>query len=315
MAMKKDVIYEAMGEIDPDLLDNFDQKYKISRLELAKRKEKKSKQNWKILQVAACCVLLMGAGTGLVRHFVGNGFYEDKIGGGSHSTFETITHTVYEEREDGFYYIFEGEELNITDYCSDTDYFFAPVLDAGGTGYIMVIGGNQGERGFWLGHYEQGNYLVGQWDSEIYGEEITDLFFDFPVSPYPSLIWAHHAPHFLSYELSPDFYQETLPDVVELDYGTANKIADIGYHIQGYDLDFYNYAEMTKYIYKELWLKTDWCNGASVDHPKYSNQEGDTFDVSIYDDWTEQREAEVREILDAMDITYTLKFVGVYGAG
>ncbi|MFI3250732.1 MAG: hypothetical protein R3Y07_07200 [Eubacteriales bacterium] len=307
--MKNEVIYRAVGEIDPDLLDHFDQNYKMTRLELAKRKEKKSKQTWKIIKAAACCILLMGAGTDLVRHFAGNGYYEEKLSGGFRSSFVAITHTVYEEREDGFYYIFEGAELNITDYCSDTDYFFAPVLDAGGTGYIMVIGGNKGERGFWLGHYEQGNYLVGQWDSEIYKEAVTDLFYDFPVSPYPPLIWAHHAPHFLSYDLSEDFYQEILPDVVELDYGTANKIAEIGYHIEGYDLEFYNFAEMVKYVPLELQRQTDWCTGVGIDHPKFYYQEGNTLDISIYNDWSEEREAEVRRILDEVGFSYTLEFV------
>lgn len=307
--MKKDVIYRAIGEINPDLLENFDQKYKITRLEIAKRKDRKSKQNWKMIQVAACLMLLMGAGTGLVRHFVGDGFYKDKMTGGFHATFDTITHTVYEERDDDFYYIFEGAELNITDYCSDTDYFFAPVLDAGGTGYIIVIGGNEEERGFWLGHYELGNYLVGQWDSEIYGEAMTSLFFDFPVSPYPTLTWAHHAPHFLSYDLSEEFYQEILPDVVELEYGIGNKIDEIGYHIQGYDLGFYIYPEMMDYVTLELIRQTDWCTGVGVDHPKMSNQEGDTMDISIYDDWSEDREREVREILDEIGFPYTLQFM------
>lgn len=313
--MKKDIIYRAVGEIDSDLLENFEQNYNITRLELAKRKERKAQQNWKILQVVACCALLMGAGTGLVRHFVGGGFYEDKLMGGSHSTFDTITHTVYEEREDGFYYIFQGAELNITDFCSETDYFFAPVLDAGGTGYIMLIGGAEGERGFWLGHYEQGNYLVGQWDSQLYGEAVTDLFYDFPVSPYPSLIWAHHAPHFLSYQLPQAFYQEILPDVVELDHGTAHKIHELGYHIQGYDLKSYNFPEMSNYVNLELNSRTDWCRGVSVNYPQSTNQEGETLEISLYHAWTQDREGEIRGILDEIGFPYTLDFVGVNGAG
>lgn len=309
MDMKKEIIYEAVGEIDPDLLEDFEQNYKITRLELAKRKEKKSKQTWKILQVAACFTLLMGAGTGLVREFADGSVFKwkDADKKGFHWTGEELTEKFYEEREDGLYYIFDGAEVDVTEYCSETDYVLIPDLDAGGTGYIAVLGGEKGERGLILNHYEQGELLIGQTEHELVKDSrIFSPSYDEIDAKLPQFIWNHHAIHFMGHELEETWYQS--PDIIENDYGTAEKVGENLFFVQGYELGFYTPGEQLHYAMEECFMQVDWLSSFGGDHTSQLNQEGDTLLLYVYDDWTEEREAEICAVLDEIGFPYVLNF-------
>lgn len=324
MAMKKEIIYRAMGEIDPDLLDNFDQTYHRTPLESGKGKDTKGKSSLKILQVAACLVLLMGAGVAnmLQREFTGGDIFqwhnEDKQGYSYERN--TTPEEVYEEREDGFYYIFQGAEVEISSYCSDSDYFLAPVLDENGTGYVLVIGGEKGARGFLLKHFEEGTFFIGHGYNEIYGSEISwkpnedepDIEL---ASSYPQLVWNHHATHLLGHRLSPDWFGRDLPEMLPTNLGEAQKIDGDYFYVQGEALGFYLPYEQSNYIYEELFFlrrmnpDVDWLKNMAVTAPI----DIPVVEVVVQDDWTAEREALLREILDETGVPYSLEFVGVHG--
>lgn len=320
---KDDVFFKAMGEIDQELLDHFDKNFIMTPSEKKKSEKIRKLTKNKLAWVAVCCLVFMSTNNSLVYDLPGGLHFEKKLfDSGFRASSSDITHLVYEERGDEIYYIFEGEEQNITEYCSDTDYFMAPVLNVGGTGYVVVIGGNAGERGFGISHYEYGEYLVGQWGSEIHGTDLDLWFYDTLTCPYPSLTWAHHSTHFLTHDLSEQFYQnETLPETIILENGTADKISDIGYHVKGYDLGFYVYAEAAQYVREELeFLRTEYGVEYSVAYPEskkhnefgYYINVGDEsaihIEIKIDEQWTIQRELEIKAVLDDIGVAYILDF-------
>lgn len=301
-----DLFYKAMGEIDPQILNEIE--------EIERNEEKPMKKKMNLVAMVACCILLIGAGNGLVRELTGGGIFEWKNSEKTGFSFsgEEISHKIYEEREDGLYYIFEGEHINITEYCSDTDYFVAPVLDENGTGYITVIGGKKGERGFILNHFEHKEFFIGQTENEILEypsiEMIQpDKLFNHVNSALPQIIWNHHATHFIGHTLSEEWIES--PETIENNYGSATKIGDNFYYVQGIEIGVYTPREQLNYITEELFLQVDWITSVGGEHPALLNQEGDIIKVNIYDEWTQDRELEVIEILDKIGFPYTLEFI------
>lgn len=275
------------------------------------RPEKKqmfSKTYKKVFLVASCCMLLMGAGSSLMREFKGGIVFEwssqEKRGYGfSHNN---IKDEIFVENENGLYYIFDGANIEISAYCSDDSYFIAPVLDENGTGYVVVVGGVKGERGFLLKHFELGDFFVGQGENEIYGEEVSLN----PVSlsgevasSYPQLLWNHHATHFLGTTLNDKWFGDNLSDILENDYGIAKKIYDNFYYVECSELDFYTATEKERYINSEMMYCFDWINSI------YSNAKDDKcVIISIDADWTETRENEVIKKLNEIGFNYELTF-------
>lgn len=54
---------------------------------------------------------------------------------------------IYEEIDGELFFTYDGSNQNITEYCSMEDYFAYENIDENGNGYIMVVGGVEGERG------------------------------------------------------------------------------------------------------------------------------------------------------------------------
>ncbi len=303
---KANLFYQAMGEIDINILKELEEmELKLGKANgIEKRKAKKKKI---LIGALVGCTLLMGAGTGLMRQFAGGIVFEwknsDKINYSLSA--DSIVDKVYEEREDGLYYIFEGAELNITEYCSDTDYFLAPVLDELGNGYVMVVGGDEGERGFLLKHFDFGEFFIGQEENEIFIQDVSTYrdYIQGATSNYPQLIWNHHATHFLGKNLSEDFYGSDLPDIIETEYGVAEQVGENVYHVQGEKLGVYSIQEQENYIMKELMWKIDWITGLGAD-----GSDGEVIKVRIDEDWTQEREREARELLEEIGFSYQLEF-------
>lgn len=255
--------------------------------------------------------LLMGAGTGLVRELADGSLFEwkneDKTG--FHHSGDDVADMFYEERVDGLYYIFDGAEVNVTEYCSDTDYVVIPDLDAGGTGYVAVLGGEKGERGLILNHYEQGELLIGQSEHELvkYSQMVNPTLGEV-VSPLPQFVWNHHAIHFIGHDLDENWYQSA--KIIENDYGTAEKVGENLYFVQGHELGEYNSWEQLNFVSQECYMRVDWLSSFGGSHSAQLNQEADTLELSTHDDWTEEREAELRAVLDEIGFPYTLEFVG-----
>lgn len=275
--------------------------------------------------LSVCCVCLLAYKSTLITHLPGGGRYEKSMFGyGSSFSARTMHHLFYQERGDEIYYIFEGAEENITEYCSATDYFLTPVTDAKGNGYIAIVGGDAGERGMGLLHYDKGEFYVGQWDSELYDIDINTNFYKFENCQYPTLTWAHHATHSIGNDLSTEFFaNKTLPDTITLEYGTANKISDIGYHVVGYDLGFYVYSEVEDIVYDELdFLRSKYdahyvCS--YIDGFPYSENEFSTaivdensppINISIYTETDPTIESATKNVLDELGYLYEIEFIG-----
>lgn len=305
--MEQERISEMLSGIDEDLLlDTMGEDGSIKKRWTSKVMVK--------IAIAACFVLLLGAGNSLVRHLAGGStFLWNEAGTGYRFSTEEIREKVYEERENGFYYIFEKSELNITDYCSESDYFLYLNLDKNGTGYIVVVGGGEGERGYLLKHFQQGELLVGQGYSEIYGMESSgpipyfqDVINNSPqISNFPQLIWNHHATHLIGDTLPSTWYQEDLPDILEMDNGKGEKVETNAYHVQVESLGILGSYEQANYAMSELSLRLDWLSSCDVGGQEHEN---DVIDVYLHEKWTSQREAEAKVILDEIGIPYDLNF-------
>ncbi|MFI3116138.1 MAG: hypothetical protein R3Y12_08380 [Clostridia bacterium] len=289
---KADVFYKAMGEINADILNNVENMDKKTNLHIVKRKS--------LVAVVACCVLLMGASSTVIK-LAGGGSFSWKNSGGYSVNYDVLTGKVFEEREDGLYYIFDDQEINITEYCSAENYFIDTVLDDFGTGYIMVVGGDEGERGYSLSHFERGKFLLCQDDSEIYGVKtrLSATYGNEVKSSFPQLIWNHHAIHFIGYDLTENwFFQE---DIIENEYGTAVKIAENMYFVKGCDLDFYSTDEKLYYISNEIQTQVDWLTTKG-----FSYDDNGVIEVIIYDGLSEEQEKEIRDILDEIGFEYII---------
>lgn len=298
--MKKDIMYKAVGEVNPTFLSEFEQ------MEGQTMKKSGKIQGYKGALVAASVVLLLGASGGVLREFVGGGEYQLSPDGlSATATFQPITSQVFREEGERLFYIFDGNELEITDYCSESEYFLAPVLDETGSGYVLVIGGDVGERGYSLRHFEQGRFVAAQSDSALYGSAVDfgDSSKEAVSVSYPQATWFRHAVQFVGANLSDTW--DTLADSLELDLGTGTKVSDLGYHVEGYDLGELSTSEQSTLIYLELakeiqWLEQFGCGYSALE---------DCQMVTVESQWTEEKEAEVQAVLDEIGISYQLLFV------
>lgn len=291
-----------MGGINHTILDE------IEEMERMEGQTMKKKMN--LVAVAACCVLLMGAGTGLVRYFEGGGHvvYDDD-GNVFGAGFTHMADEVFVEEGEELHYIFQGNQIEISQYCNETDYFIHPVLDEHGTGYVMVIGGEEGERGYALNQYSNGEFIMSQSELEGYESDLTMIASLTPenMAGYPQFIWSRHSNEFLGYYIDTEWY--SLPDTMVTDFGTATKIGEAFYMVEGEALGDFSLEEQAKIIQKELqkpesWIKSMGTGGSYVREDSYRHE------VSIYDTWSEEREEEVRGILDGLGFDYELEFRG-----
>lgn len=233
---KNHTLYQAIGEIDPDILWEVEE---IQKKPVQKPKKIAAKN--KGLWVAVACVLLMGASNNsLVRDLIGGGRIQfHPSGGGFRGSFTSLEGRVYEEQENQLFYIFESSLLskkqeNITAYCSETDYYFVPRIDEGGTGTIIVVGGEQGDRGTLLMHYERGDLVTIESHHDAHPNGYGSIFYGIHSNGYKE-DWARHVLYFLSPDdtISPEFWGSNLPHTLENHYGTAEKVTDHGYWVQG----------------------------------------------------------------------------------
>lgn len=262
--------------------------------------------------MVACCALLMGAGVNvLVLELTGGNIFEwsnhEKQGYTYQET--TTADEVYQEREDGLFYIFEGTELDISEYCNENDYFLSSSLDKNGTGYIVAVGGEKGERGFLLKHIQQGKLLIGHGSSEIYGGEVTLLpNEDVGVaSSFPQLTWNHHATHFIGDTIPENWLNS--PQIIRNEFGVGEKISKNFYSVKGENVGFYTAQEQLNYVSTEAPFQLEWLSGIAGSFIEGSTSEDITLSLGVFDEKTDQREAELREFLDKLGFNYSLQFM------
>ncbi len=303
-----DLFYKAMGGINPTILDE------IEEMERMEGQTMKKKMN--LVAVAACCVLLMGAGTGLVRHLNDDGgvlFYDQGslVGGGFTFMYDDIIRAEGEE----LFYIYEDNNVEISDYCTDDSYFVHPALDENGTGYVVVIGGDEEDRGYSMYHYANGKYLASQselWDSAVtlsgefhYEGEFLQINTSEIPANYPLLAWSHHSSKLLGLEIAQDWI--SLADSIEGD--TAQKVGESYYLVQGESATSFTVDEeqnIIRHALDEAGLKG---YGPGV----YENSDGSyKHFVRLGNDttWTEAEEATAREILDELGFPCVLELRG-----
>lgn len=306
-----DLFYQAMGGIDPEILAEIEE----TEQEIEGRGGQIMKKKVNFLVAAACCVLLLGAGSGFVRYLneMGGVLFYDKgsiVGGG----FTHLYHKVLREENEQLFYIYEENTIDITDYCSKDLYFVHSSLDEKGTGSIMVIGGDVGERGYSMYHYENGVYLASQseisdtlspwnWGFHYVGELFQVVTDEIP-SNFPLMVWSYHSSKFLGLELSSDWI--SLPETIQNQHGTAHKIADSFYWVQGEESTSFNVDEESNIIRQALEQENLVDFSAGI----HENQDGTyTHFVRVggFATWTETEITKAKEILDKLGFSYVLE--------
>lgn len=294
-------IFMAIGGIDPKLLE------KVEDMEQKPKTREKKRPN--IWVAVACCALLFGAGSEMVRDFVSGSQIRWQEGGQAVFSGENISKKVYREDDDGFFYTFQGENMDVTDFCSEENYILDVQVDANGTGYVMAVGGGFEGRGYYLFYFESATFYLGEGVAEPYDLlEMTDksIHQGEVDSAYPHLIWNHHATHFLGYELPREFFAGNLPDLVENDMGIGKKIGDTLYFVEGNDINYYTEWEMGIYLKFTLEQSIDWSGGLNWTYFPDEN----LFEVHLLDPWSEELEIQSKKILDDLGYPYELKFIG-----
>lgn len=301
-----DLFYKAMGGINPTILDE------IEEMERMEGQTMKKKMN--LVAVAACCVLLMGAGTSLVRHLNDDGgvlFYDQGslVGGGFTFMYDDIIRAEGEE----LFYIYEDNNVEISDYCTDDSYFVHPALDENGTGYVVVIGGDEGDRGYSMYHYDHGKYLASQselWDSAVTlsgefhynGDDFQVDTSEIPAN-FPLFTWSYHSSKLLGLGIAPDWI--FLADSIEGD--TAQKVGESYYLVQGEGATSFTVDEEQNIIFQALFdvgFDVFGTGGSHLSDGSYRHE------VSFYEPSAVEREEEIRGILDGLGFDYELDFRG-----
>lgn len=306
-----DLFYKAMGAIDPEILEEVEEMEQ--ELDQHERQIMKKKVNF--LLVAACCVMLLGAGSGFVRylHEMGSVLFYDKgdvVGGG----FTHLYHKVLREENEQLFYIMEENAIDISEYCSKDDYFVHPSLDKNGTGFVMVIGGDVGERGYSMYHYEKGIYLASQseisetltpwnWGFHFVGELFQMETNEIPAN-FPLMVWSHHSSKFLGLELSSDWI--SLPDTIQNQQGTATKIGDSFYWVQGEEATSFSVDEESNIIRQAL-EQEDLADFSAGIHENQDGTYTHFVRVAGFATWTEADMEKAEEILEELGFSYVLE--------
>lgn len=255
LAEREHLFYEAMGEIDCDIL------YQVEKMQQKPVNPKiygKKQGQQKALWAAVACFCLLGAShNGSILNLVGGGRVLLKENGGISGSFVSLEGRVYSEKDGLLQYHFESslfskQNLDITAYCSDRDYYLVPQLDEGGTGYVMAVGGRAGNRGSILAHYQQGTLVVIQGDMD---RGTDPELFSADACPFQD-VWARHFMNVLGKDgfISSDLWGKDLGDLLITDYGMAEKVTEQGYWIQGYDQEPFTLWEAVSVVMYEMRL-------------------------------------------------------------
>lgn len=223
---KGEIFYRAMGEIDPSILEE------VCEMEQAVE-FKKRKIN--IFVLVACLIMLIGANSARDHYFAGGTKFSWKNSEKTKSSasFRDLTDEMYDEREDGLYYIFENDGFDITQYCSGTEYFLAVNLNDGGTGYIVAMGGEKGARGYFISYYDKGEMLLGHGYDEVYGFANSHMYrADNIVGDLSEVVWYQHCAYFMGIDIPNEWFGDDLPEKLANEIGLAQKICGNYYHVQ-----------------------------------------------------------------------------------
>lgn len=118
--------------------------------------------------------LVAWTGNFVMKHLALGGTYtqsHDPLLGtttGSVSMGETIR--VFEEIEGEVFFTYEDNHQNITEYCTSSTYFAHEVLDESGNGFVIVIGGSEGNRGQFVYNFEDHTMFAGTGDFDGDGD-------------------------------------------------------------------------------------------------------------------------------------------------
>lgn len=278
--MKKETMFKAMGEVNPEFLSEFE--------EMASNPVTKKNKNMPIV-VMACATLLMGAGTGVshlnaggtVDHVKGVAVYTNTLG------------NVFYENNNELYYVLNGNEINITTFSSEESYFLSVELDEVGTGTVVAVGGETGNRGFTLWEMQEGEVIFVRGNGEQYlsvsdqnGEE----------SLYPQLPWNHHATDFVNENLS------KLVNHERLECETVTEVGENSYFVEFNNLDEYTSTEASRFVTHEMISRLSWLSSISV------TEDEDVLSVVLYHEETEELYAEASSVLESTGFDYELVF-------
>lgn len=87
--------------------------------------------------------------------------YDPSTGSTSGSLSMYSDEKVFEEINNEVYFVFNGNEKNITEYCTATTFFAYEEIDEKGNGFVLVVGGSEGNRGYFCYNYEDGRMFAG----------------------------------------------------------------------------------------------------------------------------------------------------------
>lgn len=119
--------------------------------------------------VATLSFSLVGwTGNFIMKHLALGGIYTESydplLGTTTGSVSMSETARVFEEIDGEVCFIYNNINENITEFCSATEYFVYEELDDDVSGFVIVIGGSEGNRGQFIYNFEDGTMFAGTGD-------------------------------------------------------------------------------------------------------------------------------------------------------
>lgn len=241
----KFVVSQCIGAIDDRFI-----------VEATQHKTKKKKKF--PLPAVACLVLLCGGfytTRDIQVYHLGAGYtfttWNALDGSRGHQTRNPTDekYQVLERRDGKIYYIFEDNDLDISNFCSLNEYISDFNLDKEGTGFVLTVGGNADQAGYSIYFYENGQYIFGNY--EFFEYIPSENWFNCVLSgsPYPRVElefaeeqglnlrevgnapWHTHANSQFLKDI-PEEYWGNYPEMLSFYSGQGAKIGETMYHFE-----------------------------------------------------------------------------------
>ncbi|MFI3255220.1 MAG: hypothetical protein R3Y63_12935 [Eubacteriales bacterium] len=156
--MTREQISEIVSGVDMDLVAEAKTTHRLY-----------SPKKMVVIGVAAALSLSLVAWTGniVVKHLALGGTYTENHDPLTDTTSGTVSTTigdenaVYEVVDGEIFFIYNGNRENITEQCSATDFFAYEEVDEDGNGFVILVGGSEGNLGQFAYNFENGRLFSG----------------------------------------------------------------------------------------------------------------------------------------------------------
>ncbi len=165
--MTREQISEIVSGVDMDLVEEAKTTHRLY-----------SPKKLLMIGLAATLSLSLVGWTGsiIVKHLALGGTYtetHDPLTGATSGVVSANIgdeNAVYEVVDGEIFFIYDGNRENITEQCSATDFFAYEEVDEDGNGFVILVGGSEGNLGQFAYNFENGRLFAGTGSFEAYGD-------------------------------------------------------------------------------------------------------------------------------------------------